>query len=119
MPRRSIAYVSLLSCLVACTSWHVEEGASPLLLIATEHPNRVRVTRSDSSDIVLQNPQITGSDTLVGEGHKEPTRVAVSDVRQIAIQKISAGKTIGLFLGLSVVGGVIAFIAAFQASACC
>jgi hypothetical protein len=109
MPRRSMAYVLLLCCLAACTTWHVEEGASPLLLIATEHPSRLRVTRSDSPQIVLENPQIAGSDTLVGQGHKEPTRVAVSDVKQVAIRRFSAPKT-GAFVGLAVGlgGGLLA-----------
>jgi hypothetical protein len=107
MSRRPIVYALLLCYLAACTTWHVEDGASPLLLIATEHPSRVRLTRSDSSLIVLENPRIAGSDTLVGQGHKESTTVAVSDVRQIATQHVSAGKTIGLVFGLSVVAAFV------------
>ena len=114
MPRRPIAYALLLCYLAACTTWHVEEGVSPLLLIATEHPSRLRLTRSDSSLIVLENPRVVGSDTLVGEGHKAATRVAVSDVRQVAIQKVSAGKTIGFFLGLSVVAAITAIVIALE-----
>jgi alpha-tubulin suppressor-like RCC1 family protein len=68
MPRRSMAYVLLLCCFAACTTWHVKEGASPLLLIATEHPSRVRVTRSDSSDMLLQNPRIAWAVTVASVG---------------------------------------------------
>lgn len=105
MPRGPIAY-ALLCSLAACTTWHVEEGVSPLLLIATEHPSRLRVTRSDSSQIVLENPQIAGSDTLVGQDGAR-SRVAVSDVSQLATQHVSTGKTVGLVLGLSAVAAIV------------
>lgn len=107
MHRRPIAYAFLLCCFTACSTWHVEEGVSPLLLIATEHPSRLRVTRSDKSRIVLENPRIAGSDTLVGQGDKGPPRVAVSDVRQIATQHVSTSKTVGLVLGLSAVAAIV------------
>ena len=93
MPRRPIAYALLLWYLPACTTWHVEEGVSPQQLIATEHPRAVRVTRADSSHIVLHQPRITAGDSLSGLYNGEPSSVAVSDVTQVAIQKVSAGRT--------------------------
>jgi hypothetical protein len=107
MPRPHIASVLLSCCLAACTTWHVEPGVSPLLLIATKHPASMRVTRSDSSEVVLENPRIAGSDTLVGDGQKAPVKVPVSDVRAVAVSSVSSGKTVGLVLGLSVVAGIV------------
>jgi hypothetical protein len=107
MPRHQIATVLLSCCLAACTTWHVEPGVSPLVLIATEHPAIMRVTRSDSSEVVLDNPRIAGSDTLVGDGHKAPVKVPVSEVRAVAVRSVSSGKTIGLVFGLSAVAGIV------------
>jgi hypothetical protein len=83
-------------------------GVSPEQLIATAHPNAVRVTRRDSSRIVLREPKIAAGDSLSGVHNGAPASIAVSDVTQVAIRKVSAGKTIGLILGMSVVvGGAI------------
>lgn len=103
MSRRPIACALLLLYLPACMSWHVENGVSPEQLIATAHPGVVRVTRSDSSHIVLHQPTIATGDSLSGLHNGVPASVAVSDVTQVAIQKVSAGKTIGLLLGMSAV----------------
>ena len=116
MPRRQIASLLLSCCLAACTTWHVEPGVSPLLLIATEHPGSMRVTRSDRSLVVLDHPRIAGSDTLVGDGRKAPTKVPVSDVREVAVPSISAGKTIGLVLGLSAFASIFIIAEAISQS---
>jgi hypothetical protein len=111
MPRRPIAYALLLWYLPACTAWHVERGVSPEQLIATERPKAVRVTRPDSSNIVLHQPRIAAGDSLSGLHNGAPSSVAVADVTQVAIQKFSAGKTIGLVVGISAVALAIAVVA--------
>ena len=118
MPRRPIAYALLLWYLPACTAWHVEEGVSPQQLIATEHPTAVRVTRADSSHIVLNQPRITAGDSLSGLHKGAPSSVAVADVTQVAIQRVSTGNTIGLLALFAVVIGAAVAIygAALDAS---
>jgi len=111
MLRRPIAGALLLCYLAACTSWHVHEGVTPLQLISTEHPRVVRLTRADGSRMVLDQPRIAAGDSLAGVRYGMPSSVAVSDVTQVATPRLSAGKTIGLFLGLSVVAVGIAVIA--------
>ncbi len=111
MLRRPIACMLLLCYLAACTSWHVEKEASPLQLISTKHPRVVRLTRADGSRMVLDEPRIAAGDSLAGVRHGLPSSVAVSDVTQVATPMFSAGKTIGLFLGLSVVAVGTAVIA--------
>ena len=110
MLRRAIAGTLLLCYLAACTSWHVEKEASPLQLISTKHPRVVRLTRADGSRMVLDEPRIAAGDSLAGVRHGLPSSVAVSDVTQVATPRVSAGKTIGLFLGLSVVAVGVAVI---------
>src|SRR6267143_833618 len=46
MLRRPIVCMLLLCYLAACTSWHVEEGVSPLQLISNQHP-QVRCRQND------------------------------------------------------------------------
>src|SRR5947208_1062750 len=118
MLRRPIACTLLLCYLAACTSWHVHEGVSPLQLISTKHPTVVRLTRADGSRMVLDEPRIAAGDSLAGVRHGLPSSVAVSDVTQVATSRFSAGKTIGLFLGLSVVAVGTAVIACLSSSDC-
>ena len=118
MRRRSIACALLLCYLPACTSWHVHEGVSPLQFITTEHPRVVRLTRTDGTRMVLDQPQVAAGDSLVGVRSGVRSGVAVSDVTQVAISKFSPGKTIGLFVGLSAVVVGIAVIACLSGPGC-
>ena len=119
MLRRPIACALLLWYLAACTTWHVEKGASLKQLISTEHPMAVRLTRADGSHVVLNEPRITAGDSLAGVRNGAPSSVAVSDVTQVAIRKVSASKTIGL-LAISIpVGAAIIAGIAFLASGGC
>ena len=108
MSRRLIAYALLLWYLPACTTWHFEDGVSPLQLIAAQHPNVVRVTLPDRSRIVLHQPRIAAGDSLSGILNGAPSSVAVSDVTQVAIRKVSTGRTVGLVVGLGAVAALIA-----------
>jgi hypothetical protein len=111
MLRRPIAGVLLLGYLAACTSWHVEKEVSPQQLISTKHPRVVRLTRANGSHIEIDDPLIAAGDTLTGIHNTVLSRVAVSDVTRVATPRFSPAKTIGLFLGLSVVAVGIAVIA--------
>jgi len=118
MLRRSIACALLLCYLAACTSWHVEKEVSPQQLISTKHPRVVRLTRTDGSHKELDGPRIAAGDSLTGIHNGVLSSVAVSDVTQVATPRFSAGKTIGLFLGLSVVAVGTAVIACLSSSDC-
>ena len=107
MPRRPIACTLLLWFLAGCTSWHVQ-NLTPQQIIDRWHPTSVRVTTADRSEVVLDQPEIAGSDSLTGLHKGAPSSVAVSDVTQVAIRKFSTGKTVGLVTGISVVAVYIA-----------
>ena len=111
MLRRPIACALLLCYLTACTSWHVQEGVSPLQLISTDHPKVVRLTRADGSHMVLDQPRIAAGDSLTGTHNRVMRSVAVSDVTHVATRNVSAVKTIGVFLGLAAVAVGIAVLA--------
>ncbi len=118
MFRRPFACALLLCFLAACTSWHVEKDVSPLQLISTKHPRALRLTRTDGSHIVLDDPRIAGGDSLVGAHYGAQSSLAVSDVTQVATRRVSPGKTIGLFLGLSTIVVGAAVIACLSGPGC-
>jgi hypothetical protein len=54
--------LALSGLLAGCTQWQVQ-SVPPQQLVATRHPGRIRVTRPDSTKVVLTDPVIVG-DTL-------------------------------------------------------
>lgn len=89
----------------ACQAWHTED-VSPQVALATLQPAKLRVTRTDGRSVVVQRPVLRG-DTLVGIGDRQQeVRLALTDVRQVATRGFSAGRTVGLGVGVvAVVGG--------------
>jgi hypothetical protein len=90
-------------CSSACTHWKVQ-SAFPEQVVS-RRPQRVRVTRNDSSRIVLRRPEIVG-DTLYGvprdgRAAAESPRpaVALADVREVAVRRVSVVRTTALALG--------------------
>ncbi len=108
--------------LAACSSWYVQE-VSPQQLIAEEQPGKIRVTRTDGSQVVLEQPRVSG-DTLMGcrvQGQRrcpsdpgaveadQQVSISLSRVTDVAIQKTDPGKT---FSAVVVVGAAV-FLAAY------
>ena len=98
----------------ACQAWHTERVA-PVSLLATRQPAKLRVTRADGSQIVLEHP-VVRADTLSGTGPgpngPQDVRVPLTDVRAVATRGFSEGRTVGLVVGVAaVVGG--AYLAAY------
>ena len=97
--------VLLTTSLMACSRWQVQ-SVSPEEVLATQHPTRIRITRADSSKVVLSEPQIV-SDTLYGMTTKAtsttpPTGregVALGDVTHVSVRRsdpVSTGFLIGV-----------------------
>lgn len=112
MLRRHTAYPLLCWYLAACMSWHVQAGVTPAELIATRHPVAVRVTLGDSSQFILHQPRMAAGDSLVGRTHGAAHGVAVSDVTQVAIQRVNPGRSF-----VAVIGGLLLMAAVSCAGA--
>jgi hypothetical protein len=99
--------------LSGCTTWRVER-VSPAQLVEQEHPSRIRVKRSDGRREVWYRPTVVG-DSLQGsssETRSRPDRiVALADVASVSTHHFSAGKTLGLGLGITAVAAIAAGIA--------
>ena len=107
MQRRAIGLALLLWYVPACTTWQVAEGITPQRLIADQHPAAVRVTLPDSSQIVLDAPSIAG-DSVAGLVDGRDSSVVASDIKQVAVRRVSGGKTAGMVVGLGLVAALIA-----------
>ena len=104
--------------LAGCSSWYVQE-VSPQQLVTEEQPGKIRVTLTDGSQVVLEQPRVSG-DTLMGNAPKvapsgkvvvsQQVNIPLSDVADVAIQRTDAGKTTGLILGTLLVVGAAVFI---------
>jgi hypothetical protein len=94
--------------LSACMSWR-SEPVSPAQLIATKKPPVVRITSTDSSKLILRDPEVIG-DTLYGRPQSsleaEPadrTGIPLAGVQDIAILKSDPTKNTLLVIGVGVV----------------
>ena len=97
----------------SCTTWKTEPAA-PQYVLAGKTWDRVRVTRPDGSTIEVVHPLIAG-DTLVGSragssATAADSRIAIplSDLRSVAVRRVSAGRTVLLIGGLGLSAIVIA-----------
>ena len=107
MRRRAIALALLLWYIPACTTWQVARGITPQQLIADKHPAKVRLSLAGNSQVVLEEPRVAG-DSLAGFVNGKDSSVVASDVTQLAIRKVSGGRTMGLVVGLGLLAAIVA-----------
>ena len=102
--RRRLATTLLITvlCGSACQAWRTERIAPDSLL--TRHATKLRVIRTDGTQIVLEHPVLRG-DTLSGTRPRwtgqDEVRIPLTHVRQVATRGFSAGRTIGLGVGVA------------------
>jgi hypothetical protein len=102
-----------LSC-TACTSWR-PDSLTPQAVVAG-HPVSVRVTRTDSSQVVLNNPQLHG-DTIVGVGPRQArVRVPLDSVLLTDTRRGDTGKSVLVLLGLAAVVAAVVIVPAVASS---
>lgn len=76
-----------------------------------ESPSVVRVTRTDSVEVVLWQPQVS-QDSLIGvvrDPNPVPRRVALGDISSVAVKRTDPLRTVGLVAGI-VVGAMALMI---------
>ncbi len=106
--RRLVAIIVLPMFLFGCTKWQVQEMA-PAQFIEEEQPEKIRVTRTDGTKTVLENPQVSG-DTLSGVREGLGVTISLSSVEALAVRKTDVGASIAtgflvvvVLLGIAVV----------------
>jgi hypothetical protein len=97
-PSARAVLILYLSC-TACTSWR-QDSLTPQAVVAGK-PLTLRVTRTDSSQVILDNPAMQG-DTIVGVGkHKAQVRVPLSSVLLTDTRHGDTGKSVLVLLGIA------------------
>jgi hypothetical protein len=92
--RRLVACTLLVCYSASCTSWRFE-GLSPQQVVAREQPLEIRVTRSDSTEVVLIEPKVSG-DSLTGLAEGRRLSVPLSDITGLALLSSDPGKMFGV-----------------------
>lgn len=112
--RRPLAVALLVAYGQACFSWRTLPVA-PEAFPASDPPSVVRVTLTDRSRLELTSARIA-QDTLWGVDTRSenPVTVALAQVQRLEAMHFSAGKTVGLTLGVLVVAGGVVTIIALQ-----
>ena len=86
---------------------------SPESLLATRQPTKLRVTRRDGARVVLERAALR-ADTLAGTGHGQgnqpEARIPLAEVQEVATRGFSAGRTVGLGLGVVAAAGALLLV---------
>lgn len=105
---RFAAAILLLAYLPACTSYQVIADPSTGLQASPKPIEEARITLRTGERFELNAPGVYG-DSLRGIPHQGSAKiVAMGDVSKMEVRRPSTGKTVGLVLGIVVVGGLIA-----------
>src|SRR5260370_7050893 len=98
--RRWAAMLLMILYGTACQSWHTEQ-VGPQAFLTTRQPEYIRVTRTDGSEVVVDQP-VVQADTLVGvaEGQREPAEghIALPAIHQIATSRFTPFRTPGFLV---------------------
>jgi hypothetical protein len=88
----------LVLTVAACFSWRPYDAGSGLLA-GEPLPNRLRVTRQDSTRVALTKPFLH-SDTLFGRRQRDTIAVPLADIAFLERERFSITRTLGAVVGV-------------------
>ncbi len=106
MIRRITALVVMSSMLTSCMGWKRHDLAVDRLL-EQEQPELIQVRLASGIVTVLKDPILRG-DSLIGLASGRRVAVPVADVRAVSVQRLHAGKTLGLVAGIGLTAILVA-----------
>jgi hypothetical protein len=109
LPRCVVAPTLFVSLFAACNSWSAQ-SVSPREFFSGRAPREVRITRADSSKLVVQNPRLHG-DSVIGDTLDSAAKgqtVPLSEIQAIEIRRNDPTKTTLFVVGLGVTAGILA-----------
>jgi hypothetical protein len=102
--RRLLLLFSLLTLpLVGCRTWQPAQ-APPETLLLRDPPERVRVTRADGVQLVLERPELRAGAIVATAA---PGAVMMQDVRVLEVRSVSVGRTAAFLLPGAILIAVI------------
>lgn len=106
--RARFAVVVLLA-LCGCATWR-PQGLTPEAVLRLDHPERIRLTLTDSTRLVLWHPILLG-DSISGLRSGKTRTVPLTDVPYVSLRRPDNGATFG-GLGLLLTAGLVGLVAA-------
>ena len=106
--RRGCLVLLAVPAFLACTSWHSLSNLPPSTP-AVNGGAPIRVTRVDQSTLELRRAHVV-RDTIFGIAGESEVAIPLSQVTRIEAQKVSGGRTAGLFAGVLGVALVLAAV---------
>ena len=103
------AVLALAGMTGACASWRAQ-GFEPRAVVEREHPDRLRLTRTDSSRTEIRAPRVEG-DHLVGTASSGHLAVPLDSVAYVELRRANPLPA-AVGIGLGVATGVIVLLAA-------
>ena len=104
---RPMALLLLVLHLGACTKWQRVTPISPQVLIETEQPSAIRVTRADGTQVVVREPRIARDSIISAEDCKpvftqdgrfactiDTGRVALDEIRLLDVLRTDRPRTL-------------------------
>ena len=124
--RRILSCILLPAYLSSCiTNWEVQR-ASPEQVVEEQQPSQIRVTTTNQSEMVLDEPRVSG-DTLIGlerdlswgSIYAAPDTAAaleipLADISHVAIKKTDTGKSMKIGMGVVGVAFLVLLVVAFR-----
>ena len=93
----------LLLPLAGCQTWQQVE-TDPATLVTTDRPDRVRVTRTDGVQLVLQAPEVRAGALVATTA---PGAVLLENIRLLEVRAVSVARTVAFLLPGAVLVAVI------------
>lgn len=105
MHRSAFALLGLVSLLTltGCRTWQTVD-ADPVALLVEDRPERVRVTRQDGVQLVLEAPEIR-ADAMIATA--APGAVLLENIRRLEVQGVSITRTVAFLLPGAILVAVI------------
>lgn len=94
----------LAGLVIACGSWQVQ-GVTPERVIERQRPEKLLVTRTDSTRLVVEGAGIR-QDSLVGSRGKERVALPLSEVAYVSVRR-------GSSLPVAIMGSVVIVVGTF------
>lgn len=98
---RQAACATLIATLTACTT--LQPVATPQQFIPVARPNRIWVTRADSSKLLVEAPRLLG-DTLVGWVAGRYEEIPLPEARWVSVRQPAPRRTMLLVGAMVAVG---------------
>jgi hypothetical protein len=106
---RLAAALLALSSIGGCATWR-PQGLTPASVIERDQPPIIRLTRQDSSHVVLKSPRVQG-DSIYGVNHGREHSIATANVAYASLKRANTAGN-GVLMGLGLAAGLVVLIGA-------